>query len=132
MKSRSHPIPVILVISREITPRFDNFSLKITKKRETCHSRISWFLQMVNREFTLTLDSRKFCSRPITSKRCIFGPQIQSCLCNKLAGCSCGLWLLQFVNNLQCFPQQLYLGQNCFENGKFYEKSSDVSASSIW
>ena len=61
----------------------------------------------------------------------VFGPQIQSCLCNKLAGCSCGLWLFQFVNNLQYFPQQLYLGQNCFENGKFYEKSSDVSASSI-
>ena len=30
----------------------------------------------------------------------VFGPQIQSCLCNKLAGCSCGLWLLQFVNSV--------------------------------
>ena len=65
MKSHSLPIPLVIAISHEITQKFANFSLKITKNRENCHSRISRFPKMVKRAFTLV--SRKFWSRPITN-----------------------------------------------------------------
>ena len=57
MKSRSRPIPVILTISREITQKFANLSLKIGKN---FHSRISQVPQMVKHEITFTLNSRRF------------------------------------------------------------------------
>ena len=57
MKPFSWPNPVILAISCEITQNIANFSLKIKKNGENCHSRILWFTQMVKREITLTLDS---------------------------------------------------------------------------
>ena len=47
MKSCSCPIPVILLISREITQNFANFMLKITKYCKHCHSQISRFPQNV-------------------------------------------------------------------------------------
>ena len=52
MKSRSRPIPLFFANSREITLKFANFSPKITKNSENCHSRNSQFTQMVKREFT--------------------------------------------------------------------------------
>ena len=67
VKSCSCPIPLILAFSHKIWQTFANISLKITKNRENCHSVISRFLQMVRSEIIFTLDSRKFCSRPITN-----------------------------------------------------------------
>ena len=48
MKFRIRLIPVVLVISREITQTFANFSPKITKNRENCHSQISQFRKWWN------------------------------------------------------------------------------------
>ena len=81
MKSHSLPIPIILAISREITPKFANFSLKITKNRKNCHSRISRFPQMVKREIIFMLDSRKCWSRSFTSHNYVWWiMKISSCL----------------------------------------------------
>ena len=61
---------LVLAISREIIlHHFSISSLKITKNKENCrHSQISRFPKMVKRKITVTLNSRKFWSRPITSK----------------------------------------------------------------
>ena len=53
-KSLSRPIPIFLAISHEITQKFANFSLKITKNRKGCHSRILWLPQMVLREMSVS------------------------------------------------------------------------------
>ena len=66
VKSPSRPIPVIVAISRKITQKFATFSLKITKNRKHFHSRISQFTQIVKREITFMLDSRKFWSQLLT------------------------------------------------------------------
>ena len=68
MKSLSCPISVILALSCEFTQKYANFSLKIMKNRENCHSHISWFTQIMKCEITFTLNSRKFRSWPITSR----------------------------------------------------------------
>ena len=67
MKSCSSPNPVILAISWEVKQYFAIVSLKVTKNSENCHSWISRIQKMVKREITITHDSRKFWSRPITS-----------------------------------------------------------------
>ena len=65
MKSNLRLIRVILGISCDIMQKFDNFHLKITKNYENCHWRTSRFWQVVKREITFKIDSRKFWSRPI-------------------------------------------------------------------
>ena len=67
VKSHLGPSSIILAISREITQKFAKFSLKITKSRENCLSRISWFWQIVKHEIMFTFNSRKFGSQSITS-----------------------------------------------------------------
>ena len=62
MKLGSHPIPVILAISCEISQTLANFSLKISTNRENHHSGISRFMRTVKQEITLTFDSLKFSS----------------------------------------------------------------------
>ena len=62
MNSCSRPIPMILVILIEITKEFATFSLKIMKKEEKLHSRITQFTQLVRSKITFTLISCKFCS----------------------------------------------------------------------
>ena len=64
---RSHPIPVILVISCEIMQSIVSFTLRSKKNRENCHSLSSWLMQMVKRYIMFMLDSRKFWSGPITN-----------------------------------------------------------------
>ena len=49
----------MLAILREITKTISDFSHKIMKNRENCHSWNSRFPQMVKREITFALHSRK-------------------------------------------------------------------------
>ena len=48
-------------------PKIIKFFTENHKKGESCHSQISRFTQMMRSEITITLDSRIFCSWPITT-----------------------------------------------------------------
>ena len=53
-------VSVILALSREITQELPDFSIIISRNRENHHSQSSQFTQIVKREITFMLDSRKF------------------------------------------------------------------------
>ena len=67
VKSHLCPIWILSAISCEITLKSTSISLKIPENKQTCHSQISLFPQIVKYELRFTLNSRKFWSLPITN-----------------------------------------------------------------